>query len=512
MQLRPHQIAAVAAGWSSLRAGHNPVLQLPTGTGKSLVAAELARMIHLKGSSVWVVTHVQELVKQNANTYYGYAAHRPGIIAAGLGRAEFGEPVTFGTVQSMINPLRGGLIKPPSLIMIDEVHRVQHDRGGSSLYKQMFELCPEARRLGLSATPWRTDNGLVYGTGEQFWFDERAYYYTVPQAVADGWLSPLVGVESTHQLDVEDVTVNDDFVAAQVEERQTEHWLTAMATTVGQLAAKRKHLAVYCSTVLAAERAAGAVARATGWAVGLITGGMSAEVRDDVLGRFKRGELRALFSVDTITTGFDFPALDCIVCLRPTVSSNLWVQIQGRGTRLHADKKNCLVLDFVGNYQRLGGVDMVDTYVRQHAPLEQLEALPAPPREKRRVLPGVRALSAVDPMTGEQARDGATLTVDVHAVTCIAVATRRDPKAPVLMVSYACTTAEGARIDGTLFVNTENPQADDLKFFTHRALAVKLPSLAHSVQWQVRGSRQPARATVRKAGRYWNVISEDFSS
>lgn len=511
MELRPHQTGAVQAAWGSLRAGHNPVLQLPTGTGKSLVAAELARMMLQKDSPVWVVTHVQELVKQNANAFYTHTQCRPGIVCAGLNRIDLGEVVTFGTVQSMINPLRGGMLKPPALIMIDEVHRVPHNRGESSLYQQMFELCPGSRRVGLSATPWRTDNGLVYGRGEQFWFDERAFYYTVPEAVKDGWLSPLVGVESTHQLDVSEVTVNDDFVSAEVEELQTETWLKAMADTVHQLASKRKHVAVYCSTIMAAERAAVALAQATGWAVGLITGGMSSPVRDEVLERFKSGGLRALFSVDTITTGFDFPALDCIVVLRPTVSSNLWVQIQGRGTRLHPDKKNCLVLDFVGNYTRMGGVDMVDTYVRQHAPLEPLEAVPAPPREKRRVLPGVRSLTTVDPMTGEQARDGAVLRVKVHAVTCIAVPTRRQ-KYPVLMVSYACTTEEGARIDGSLFVNTEQPEITDVQFFNDRRLAVKLPALAQSTQWQVRGSRQPEYVTVRKSGRYWNVITEEFAA
>lgn len=510
MELRPHQTGAVQAAWGSLRAGHNPVLQLPTGTGKSLVAAELARMMRQKDSSVWVVTHVQELVRQNAIAYYAHTQHRPGIVCAGLNRVDLGEAVTFGTVQSMINPLRGGMLKPPALIMIDEVHRVPHNRGESSLYQQMFELCPGARRVGLSATPWRTDNGLVYGRGEQFWFDERAFYYTVPEAVKDGWLSPLVGVESTHQLDVSEVTVNDDFVSAEVEKLQTEAWLKAMADTVQQLASKRKHIAVYCPTIAAAVLAAGAIAKATGWTNGLITGGMSSEVRDEVLGQFKAGALRVLCSVDTITTGFDFPALDCIVVLRPTVSSNLWVQIQGRGTRLHPDKKNCLVLDFVGNYTRMGGVDMVDTYVRQHAPLEPLEAVPAPPREKRRMLPGVRGLVPVDPMTGADAQRGALLTVNVHAVTCIAIQTRRHPGEPVLMVSYACTTAEGARVDATRFVRTERPSVEDVQFFTDRNLAVKLPSLAQSAQWQVRGSRQPATLIITKDGRYWNVVAEHF--
>jgi hypothetical protein len=80
------------------------------------------------------------------------------------------------------------------------------------------------------------------------------------------------------------------------------------------------------------------------------------------------------------------------------------------------------------------------------------------------------------------------------------------------MLSYACTTEEGARIDGSLFINTEAPSAEDLKFFADRQLAVKLPSPAQSAQWQVRGSRQPERVTVRKSGRYWNVITEEFKA
>lgn len=459
------------------------------------------------GSSAWVVTHVQELVKQNANTYQNYTGQRPGVVCAGLNRQDVAERITFGTVQSMIGPLRAGLLPPPALIIIDEVHRVRHNRGDSSLYQQMFEACPGARRIGLSATPWRTDNGLVYGAGEQFWFDERAFYYTVPQAVADGWLSALVGVETTHQLETEQLTVNEDYVMEQVGEAETDAWLLAVAESLLALAPQRKHFAVYCPTVNAAERAAATIGRVTGWRTGTLTGGMSQDTREHALHQFKTGALRVLCSVDTITTGFDFPALDCIVVLRPTVSSNLWVQIQGRGTRLHADKKNCLVLDYVGNYARLGGVDMVDTYVRQGAPLEPLEAVPAPPREKRTLLPGVRSVLPVDPMTGSEALNGAVLTVQVHKLSCIAIPTRRHAY-PVMMVSYACTTPENARIDATLFVNTEQPTEADERFFRDRQLAVRLPGAAQSLQYGPRKARQPSHLRVKKQGRYFNVIEE----
>ena len=510
MELRPHQTAAVEAAWSALRAGHNPVLQLPTGTGKSLVAAELARrVVAAECARVWVVTHVQELVKQNANTYYGYTQHRPGVICAGLGLRELGAEATFGTVQSMVGPLRAGELPPPHLIIVDEVHRVRHNRGDGSLYAQMFEACPAARRVGLSATPWRTDNGLVYGAGEQFWFTERAFYYTVPDAVRDGWLAPLVGVETTHQLETDALEVNEDYVLEQVAEAETEAWLHAVAESLLTLAPHRQHLAVYCPTVNAAERTAAAIGQVTGWHAGTLTGGMSPDTREHVLREFKSGALRVLCSVDTITTGFDFPALDCIVVLRPTVSSNLWVQIQGRGTRLSPGKKNCLVLDYVGNYARLGGVDAVDTYVRQGAPLEPLEALPAAPRPGRALLPGVRSLTPVDPMTGSEALSGALLRVRVHKVSCIAIPTRRHVY-PVLMVSYACTTAENARIDATLFVNTEQPGERDAQFFAARALAVRLPGAAQSLQYAPRKARAPAELLVRKQGRYWNVEQEIF--
>jgi len=155
---------------------------------------------------------------------------------------------------------------------------------------------------------------------------------------------------------------------------------------------------------------------------------------------------------------------------------------------------------------------MLETYVRQAAPLEPLEALPAPPREPRRVLPGVRTLAVLDPTSGEQARNGATLTVEVHSVGAVAIPTRRDPTKPVLMVTYACTTREGARIDATLFVATESDCADTRHFFAQRRLAVTLPIEARKVQWMMKGSVQPDSITVVKQGKYWNVTSEKFST
>ena len=113
-------------------------------------------------------------------------------------------------------------------------------------------------------------------------------------------------------------------------------------------------------------------------------------------------------------------------------------------------------------------------------------------------------------MTGREATEDSVLHIQVHGINCVALPTRRNPSVPVLLVQYACTTPEGVRIDASRFIDTENPTPVTLEFFRRRALAVKLPSPARALQWQVKGSRRPVRLTVRKAGKYWNVLEEHF--
>jgi superfamily II DNA or RNA helicase len=465
------------------------------------------------GKNTWVLTHVQQLVKQNAATYTRYSGLKPAIVCAGLNRKDVDGQVTFGTIQSMMGVLAE--MRAPDLIIIDEAHRVPHNEGEPTLYESILRRYPAAQRVAMTATPWRMDNGIIYGDGEQFWFDRLAYNYPVPRAVHDGWLCPLVGVETAFQLDLEDVGVSGDFVQTEVGDKQMNDWLESMAESLLTLAGNRKHLAVYCPTITAAMRAANAITKVTGWSTEVMAGNMKGTERDDIMHRFLSGASRVLCSVDMITTGFDFPALDCIVCLRPTLSSSLWVQIQGRGTRLHDSKKNCLVLDFVGNLQRLGGVDMYEKFYRERfdAEVEELPAVPTKPyvKKERKVYPGVRTIIPIDPMTGLEVTDNSVITAKVSNVNCVAVFTRRNPNQPVLLVQYACVTDEGARIDASTFISTETPTSQSVEFFKRRSLAVNLPSPARSLTWQLKGARQPVAVTVRKSGRYWNVLEEYFN-
>jgi DNA repair protein RadD len=510
MRLRFYQQEAYDAAIASLEAEHHPVLQLATGTGKSLIIAALAEHYRQTDRRVWALTHVQQLVEQNAATYERYSGVDPGIVCAGLKRKDRFEPVTFGTIQTMLNVQIE--MEPPDLIIIDEAHRVPHNKGERSLYESVLSRYPNAGRVAMTATPWRMDNGVIHGEGDQFWFDQLSYSYTVPRAVGDGYLCPLVGVETTIQLDLEGARkANGDFVMTDVDSREDVVWLRAVARSLPELTAARKHIAVYCPTIDAAERAAEVIAVETGWVTDVMAGSITRDERSDSLRRFKSGETRVLCSVDMITTGFDFPALDCIVCLRPTLSSSLWVQIQGRGTRLADGKKNCLILDFVGNLQRLGGVDMYENFYKEESK-EEVEAIPAKERalRERAKVVGAHRLLPIDPMTGEIAKHGAILMMRVESTHSVVIRTKYNPTTPILLINYNCVSEEGIKIRGTTFLNTEVPDRKTLKFFESRQLAVNLPSPADNLTWQMKGARVPDEVSVRKSGQYWNVVEEFF--
>ena len=510
MKLRAYQNEAVSAAYDALSLKKNPVLQLATGTGKSLIIAELAKLYKAEGKRVWILTHVQQLVKQNAATYLKYTGERAGVVCAGLNRKDTNEPIIFGTIQSMNGVLSE--MEDPDLIIIDEAHRVPHNYGEPTLYENILRRFSSALRVAMTATPWRMDNGIIYGNGEEFFFDTLAYNYTVTKAVDDKWLCPLVGVETDIQLDVQNISVSGDFVQKEVEEVQTFEWLEAVVNSLDQLAGNRNYLAVYCPTVQTATWTSRLINASTSRRSAVLTGNMDQEQRNKVFSDLDSGEISVICSVDMITTGFDFPALDCIVCLRPTLSSSLWVQIQGRGTRLHESKKNCLVLDYAGNLIRLGGVDMYETFYRQNG--EKVDATePQKPYEKkpRTLYPGLTTILPIDPMTGRVAGSASELEVPVHKVNAVVMRTRNSSQ-PMLMVTYTCSTPENARINATMFINTSSPKDKDHEFFRRRRMVVSLPMPANRVSYLVKNAQLPKTVKVKKKCKYWNVITENFNS
>ena len=156
--LRPYQQDSVNATIHYFRKNATPaVLALPTGAGKSLVVAELARIAR---GRVLVLTHVKELVEQNHSKYESYGL-KASIFSAGLGRKETDKQVVFASVQSMVNSL-DLFANEFSLLVIDECHRVPDDE--NSAYRRVIshvqKINPGIKILGLTATPYRLRHGV----------------------------------------------------------------------------------------------------------------------------------------------------------------------------------------------------------------------------------------------------------------------------------------------------------------------------------------------------------------
>ena len=345
--------------WASPKSG-NPLVEMATGTGKSLVIAALAKKIidNFPSMRIVILTHVKELVAQNFSALLKIWPEAPvGIYSAGLGKSDTYQRIIFASIQSVFR--RSQQIGPRHLVIIDEAHLVPKKATGmyrnflGSLQKQE----PNLRVAGFTATPFRLDSGRL-DAGDDRLFDKTVFQYDIRAGIADGFLSPLISKASMKEIDVSNVERRGgEFVAGQLA-TQADKITAAAVSEIISLARFRKSLLIFCSGVDHAKNVAAEFCK-QGIRCEAVTGKTNTAARDSIIRRFKSGELRALTNANVLTTGFDAPNVDCIAMLRPTLSTSLYLQIVGRGTRLSPGKENCLVLDFAGNIRRHGPVDDV---------------------------------------------------------------------------------------------------------------------------------------------------------
>ncbi|MGR3593075.1 MAG: DEAD/DEAH box helicase [Limimaricola soesokkakensis] len=363
LTLRPYQQTAIASiyGYFQSSTG-NPLVVIPTAGGKSLVMAAFIEGV-LKAwpdQRVLIVTHVRELIAQNHAEMLDLWPEAPaGIYSAGLGKREAQARILFAGIQSVHRRARE--IGHTDLVLIDEAHLIPGK--SSTMYRrflrEMMAINPALKVIGLTATPFRLDSGMLH-EGDAALFTDIAYEAPVRDLIDQGYLSPLVSKQPATRLDVSGVgTRGGDFIArdlaAAVDKEATTRAAVAEIIMYGK---DRKSWLAFCSGVEHARHVAEEFQR-QGISCGTIFGDTPKEERDSIIAAFKRGEIRALASMGVLTTGFNAPAVDLIALLRPTKSAGLYVQMVGRGTRLASGKENCLVLDFAGNVRRHGPIDLV---------------------------------------------------------------------------------------------------------------------------------------------------------
>jgi DNA repair protein RadD len=363
LTLRPYQQAAIASiyGYFQNNKG-NPLVIIPTAGGKSLVMASFIKGV-LKAwpdQRILIVTHVRELIAQNHAEMIGLWPDAPaGIYSAGLGKREAQARVLFAGIQSIHRRARE--IGHTDLVLIDEAHLIPGN--SSTMYRRFLdalsEINPALKVIGLTATPFRTDSGMLH-EGKSALFTDIAFEAPVRELIDQGYLSPLVSKQPTTQLDVSKVgTRAGDFIARDLAAAVDQEAITRAAVAeIIDYGKDRKSWLAFCSGVDHARHVAEEFQR-RGITCRTIFGDTPKDERDAIIAAFKRGEIRALASMGVLTTGFNAPGVDLIALLRPTKSAGLYVQMVGRGTRLAPNKENCLVLDFAGNVRRHGPIDLV---------------------------------------------------------------------------------------------------------------------------------------------------------
>lgn len=332
------------------------VIVLPTGAGKSLVIAELARIA--KGR-VLVLAHVKELVEQNYEKYKSYDLPA-GIYSASLGQKDWDQKAIFGSVQSVARA-PNAFFNNFSLLVIDECHRVAEE--GATQYQEVIknlqERNPDLCILGLTATPYRLGLGWIYEysqTGEiktdkKRFFKQCVYELPLSYMIKNKFLTVPVKVDiPVTCYDFSELTNRDrPFTAAEVEEvlkgqkRLTPFIIKNIIDITERF--ERKGVMIFSSSVKHAEEIMTYLPEGDSR---LVIGDTEMTERDTIVEDFKNKKFKYLVNVSVLTTGFDAPHVDVIAILRPTESNSLYQQIVGRGLRLSEDKKDCYILDYTG--------------------------------------------------------------------------------------------------------------------------------------------------------------------
>lgn len=354
--LRPYQQDSVDATIRHFQKDIKPaVIVLPTGAGKSLVIAELARVAR---GRVLVLAHVKELVEQNHSKYesYGLVA---GIFSAGLNRKDSGNKVIFGSIQSVANA-EDEFFKDFSLLVIDECHRVSTD--GETQYLQVIAKLKNANPklciLGLTATPYRMGMGWIYQyhlpkkemkTEEVRFFKTCIFELTIGFMIKSKFLTPPIKIDSPVACyDFSALKLKDDkYSFKEIEsilKDQTRITPVIIANII-DMAKDREGVMIFTSSVSHAREILKLLPMGNS---AMVVGETDIDERDEILIDFKKKIIKYLVNVSVLTTGFDAPHVDVIAILRPTESVSLYQQIIGRGLRLSPGKLDCLILDYTG--------------------------------------------------------------------------------------------------------------------------------------------------------------------
>lgn len=354
--LRPYQSTLVAGIRSAYAHGYRaPLVCLSTGGGKTTIFAYVTHSAAAKGRCVYLLAHRAELVKQIAMTLARFGCpHR--IVAPGpivrqcqvaqfkaLGRSFVGSGrVYVCSAQTLVKRL-DQMPDKPDVIVIDEAHHLTLD----STWGRCVQTFPDAKLLPVTATPIRLD-GKGLGLGAGGFADTMIQGPTMRELIEQGFLSPYRIFAPPNALDLSAVrTRAGDYAKEQLAGAMDKPTITGDAVQHYHRLAAGKRAVAFCVSVEHARHVADEF-RQSGVPAEFLDGTLDPTERQRIIERFEAGQTVVLSSCDIVSEGFDLPAIEVAILLRPTQSLALYLQQVGRALRVFPGKAEAIILDHVG--------------------------------------------------------------------------------------------------------------------------------------------------------------------
>ena len=360
MKLRENQVEPVAIGVEFFRTKNMKpsIIVAPTAFGKSIVIAAIAKELNEK---LLVLQPSKELLEQNYNKFVTLGGEAS-IYSASMGSKELGD-VTYATIGSIIKIAGRFRELGVTKIIIDECDRYPRNKSGQ--LRRFVDGMKATHVLGLTATPLKLqtnmgDTGpyskLVMLTNKSkhgMFFKFILHVSQIQDIVELGYWTPLE--YQSYDFDTGALVYNssgaeytNDSIARSYENQNIGNKIVKKVAELQD----RKSILVAVPTI---EQATNLAKRIPSAAV--VHGGTPKDERRRIIEEFRNQQIRVIVQVNVLTVGFDYPELDCLITGRPTASISWWYQFVGRGTRIHENKKDCLVVDFVGSVEKFGKVE-----------------------------------------------------------------------------------------------------------------------------------------------------------
>ncbi len=335
IELRPYQTDLIADIRQAYREGHRAVAAVaPTGSGKTVMGTYMAQSASAKRNVVWWLTHRRELAAQASQSF-----HRMGLPHSMIAGGHVANP--HATVQIASIPTiarRLGKLPPPNFIVFDETHHI-----GASQWDEIFHAYPGAKILGLTATPWRLD-----GQGLGRWYTHMALGPAPADLIEAGALSPY-RLFAPSKPDLKGIGVTGgDYAKGALADAMNKPQIVGDAIQHYRELCPGKRAVVFAAGIENSHKIAQQF-RDAGIPAEHVDGTMPTEERDAKVRQFEAGQTLILTNDSLFGEGFDVPAIEAVILLRPTKSLSLYLQMVGRALRPSPGKDHAIILDHAGN-------------------------------------------------------------------------------------------------------------------------------------------------------------------